>query len=153
MRQLKNKIFGRLFTKYPALVNRWARRSKFVEFSNSPWTLLLTKAAHQCRLALVTTSGVHLKTQSCFDMKDPAGDPSFTLSVEITKKVLPSRAICPGFPLGHPIAFPGQPTLHLQILRLLLKHLKEIYSPGTVVKVDLTTSDDFVAGSPSWVSG
>ena len=76
MKQIKNKIFGRLFTKHPALVNLWARHSSFVEFSNSPW-IPLTKATHQCRLALVTTGGVHLMSQHPFDMMDPAGDPTF----------------------------------------------------------------------------
>ena len=76
MRQIKNKIFGRLFTKHPALVNLWARHSNFVEFSNSPWTPL-TKATHQCRLALVTTGGVHLMSQHPFDMMNPDGDPTF----------------------------------------------------------------------------
>ena len=31
----------------------------------------------QCRLALITTGGVHLNSQPPFNMKDPAGDPSF----------------------------------------------------------------------------
>ena len=76
MKQIKNKIFGRIFTRYPALVNLWARHSKFIEFSDSPWTPL-TKAIHQCRLSLVTTGGVHLRSQHPFDMNDPNGDPTF----------------------------------------------------------------------------
>lgn len=76
MRQIKNKIIAKLFTKYPALVNWWAQNSEFVEFSESPWTQL-TKDASQCCLSLVTTSGVHLKSQPAFNMKDPAGDPTF----------------------------------------------------------------------------
>ena len=65
-----------MITKHPALVNLWARHSKFVEFSDFPW-VLLSKATHQCRLALVTTGGVHLMSQHPFDMMDPAGDPRF----------------------------------------------------------------------------
>jgi hypothetical protein len=63
---------------------------------------------------------------------------SITLLREITKKVRPPRALYPGFPLGHPIACPGQPLRQLQVLRLLLKHLVEIDSPGTIVELDLT---------------
>ena len=37
----------------------------------------MTMPASQCRLALVTTSGVHLLSQLPFNMKDPAGDPTF----------------------------------------------------------------------------
>lgn len=58
---------------------------------------------------------------------------SVSLSKEITAKVRPPRALLPGFPLGHPIGFPGQPSCQLQVLRLLLKHLKDIQSPGTMV--------------------
>ena len=76
LRQKRNKIFSRLFTRHPKLVNLWARHSKFVEFSDSPWTPL-TKPTHQCRLSLVTTGGVHLRSQHPFDMIDPAGDPTF----------------------------------------------------------------------------
>jgi D-proline reductase (dithiol) PrdB len=76
LKQIKNQMFGRIFTKHPALVKLWARHSKFIEFSDSPWTPL-TKATHQCRLSLVTTGGVHLMSQPPFDMMDPAGDPTF----------------------------------------------------------------------------
>jgi D-proline reductase (dithiol) PrdB len=76
LRQIKNKIIGRMLTKHPTLVNLWARHSKFFEFYDSPWTPL-TKATHQCRLSLVTTGGVHLMSQHPFDMMDPAGDPTF----------------------------------------------------------------------------
>jgi D-proline reductase (dithiol) PrdB len=76
LRQIKNKIFGRLFTKHPALVNLWARHSNFIEFHSSPWTPL-AKTTSQCRLSLVTTGGVHLMSQHPFDMMDPDGDPTF----------------------------------------------------------------------------
>ena len=76
LRQIKNKILGQLFTRHPAMVNLWARNSTFVEFSDSPWTPL-TKPTHQCRLSLVTTGGVHLRSQNPFDMTDPSGDPTF----------------------------------------------------------------------------
>ena len=76
MKQIKNKIFGRIFTRHPALVKLWARHSKFIEYSDSPWTPL-TKAIQQCRLSLVTTGGVHLRSQHPFDMNDSNGDPTF----------------------------------------------------------------------------
>jgi D-proline reductase (dithiol) PrdB len=76
LKQIKNKIFGKVFTKYPALVNLWAKHSKFIEFFDSPWTRL-TKAPNQCRLSLVTTGGVHLRSQQPFDMMDTDGDPTF----------------------------------------------------------------------------
>ncbi len=61
---------------------------------------------------------------------------SVSLSKEITQKVRPPRSLFPGFPLGHPFGFPGQSSFQLHILRLLLKHLKEIHVPGTIVELD-----------------
>ena len=71
---------------------------------------------------------------------------SITLSEEITRKVRPPRALYPGFPLGHPIAFPGQKQRQLKVLRLLLKFLEELDSPGSVAKFDFTDNDDFASG-------
>ncbi|UCH19687.1 MAG: hypothetical protein JSU83_14020 [Deltaproteobacteria bacterium] len=67
---------------------------------------------------------------------------SVSLSKEITRKVKPPRAIYTGFPLGHPLSFPGQSFRQLQILRLLLKYLQEIDAPGTLIELDLTEDDD-----------
>ena len=72
---------------------------------------------------------------------------SITLSEEITKKVRPPRALYPGFPLGHPIAFPGQTLRQLQVLRLLLKFLEELDAPGSIVRCDLTASEKIACGS------
>jgi len=68
---------------------------------------------------------------------------SISLSKDISQKVLPPRAVYPGFPLGHPIAFPGQTFRQKQILLLLLKYLKKINSPGTIADLDLSESDDY----------
>jgi D-proline reductase (dithiol) PrdB len=74
---------------------------------------------------------------------------SISLSEEITKKVHPPRALYPGFPLGHPIAFPGQTLRQLKVLRILLKFLEELDAPGSIVRCDLTDGVDF-AVSRSW---
>ena len=71
-----NKWIARLLTRFPILVNLWTRHFEFIEFSDSPWTPM-TMPASQCRLALVTTGGVHLRSQPPYNMKDPAGDPTF----------------------------------------------------------------------------
>ncbi len=76
LKTVKDRIFARLFTRYPWLLRRWARNAEFIEFSRSPWTPL-RKDLKACRVALVTTAGVHLKTQPPFDMSDPEGDPTF----------------------------------------------------------------------------
>jgi D-proline reductase (dithiol) PrdB len=72
----KDRLIAKLLSKYPSLVRKWAHRSKFIEFSDTPWTQF-DKDISTCRLALVTSAGVHLASQKPFDMKDPAGDPTF----------------------------------------------------------------------------
>ncbi|MDA8139654.1 MAG: glycine/sarcosine/betaine reductase selenoprotein B family protein [Desulfobacteraceae bacterium] len=52
------------------------KKHQFVEFNDVPWTPFKGRAA-QSRVALVTTAGVHLKNDPPFNMRDPAGDPSF----------------------------------------------------------------------------
>ena len=76
LREKKDKFIAKWLTKYPSLFKKWVQRSKFIEFSDSPWTPFDADIS-TCRLALVTTGGVHLKSQKPFDMKDPAGDPTF----------------------------------------------------------------------------
>lgn len=62
---------------------------------------------------------------------------SVSLSKEITRTVRPPRAVYPGFPLGHPISFPGRIQGQLSVLRYLLKYLEEIDIPGTIIELDL----------------
>jgi len=69
---------------------------------------------------------------------ESAGIPtiSISLSKEITQAVRPPRAIYPGFPLGHPISFPDQTAEQLSVLKYLLKYIKEIDIPGTMIELD-----------------
>jgi D-proline reductase (dithiol) PrdB len=66
---------------------------------------------------------------------------SISLSKDITRKLKPPRAIYPGFPMGHPLGFPGQTIRQLQLIRLLLKYVQEIDSPGTFVELDPSEKD------------
>jgi D-proline reductase (dithiol) PrdB len=70
---------------------------------------------------------------------------SITFSKEITRKVSPPRAVYTHLPLGHPIGLPDQRFRQIQILRLLIKYLKDIQIPGTIIDLDLTQSDDPVS--------
>jgi D-proline reductase (dithiol) PrdB len=67
---------------------------------------------------------------------------SISLSKEITRKINLPRAIYPGLPLGHPLGLPGQTFRQLQILRMLLHYLHQIDTPGTIIDLDLSQSDD-----------
>jgi hypothetical protein len=67
---------------------------------------------------------------------------SISLSKNISQKVLPPRAVYTGLPLGHPLGFPGQKFRQTQVLRLLLRYLKNLNTPGTIAELDLTDSGD-----------
>ena len=76
MRQKKDKIVAKLLSKYPLLFDQWAKNAEILSYGDLPWTPL-EKDVKRCRLALITTGGVHLKSQRPFDMLDAAGDPTF----------------------------------------------------------------------------
>lgn len=76
MKALKDRLLARLFTQFPSLVERWAKSQNFVINSDTPWAPL-SKELKDCRVALVTTAGVHLRSQPPYDMEDGEGDPTF----------------------------------------------------------------------------
>ena len=61
---------------------------------------------------------------------------SISSSKKITESLRPPRAVYTGFPLGHPLSFPGQNRMQMNVLRFLLKQLKEITEPGTIINFD-----------------
>jgi len=73
---LPNRMVVQAFKHVPWLASRWAKSHQFVEGRDIPWTPL-SKPVAESVIALVTTAGVHLKSQEPFDMDDPDGDPSF----------------------------------------------------------------------------
>lgn len=76
MAGLLNRVLVQAFKHLPWLGEWWARRYPFLRAATVPWTPL-RKPLHECRLALVTTAGVHLTDQPPFDMADPEGDPTY----------------------------------------------------------------------------
>jgi len=74
--RLTNRFFAKLFTRFPALLDRATGRvGPVVHVEGEPWTPF-TGPLSKARVALVTTAGVHLARQKPFDMKDPDGDPT-----------------------------------------------------------------------------
>lgn len=71
-----NRLLVQLFKRVPGLASRWAKRHRFIEGREIPWAPL-SKPLADSVVALVTTAGVHLKSQEPFDMEDRDGDPSF----------------------------------------------------------------------------
>jgi D-proline reductase (dithiol) PrdB len=85
MRDLVNTVTVQLFRRVPWLATRWAKRRRFVEADGIPWAPLKTPLAETV-VALVTTAGVHLKSQPPFDMADPDGDPTFRVIPSDSKR-------------------------------------------------------------------
>ena len=76
LNDLTNSVLVQLFKHLPWLAERWAKGHRFVEGKGIPWAPLGKPLRESC-IAMVTTAGVHLKSQPPFDMEDPNGDPSF----------------------------------------------------------------------------
>jgi D-proline reductase (dithiol) PrdB len=73
---LTNRVAVQLFKRLPWMAERWARRHRFVEAETVPWAPL-RKPVRDSVVALVTTAGVHLRSDPPFDMDDADGDASF----------------------------------------------------------------------------
>ena len=74
--RIKNKVVAKIITRFPTLAKRLVDSYTPWESKDIPWTPV-TKPLHQSRVALITTAGVHHKTQTPFDMQDPDGDPTY----------------------------------------------------------------------------
>ena len=72
----KDRMLAKIFNRYPFLVEGWARSGKFVNNLDTPWEIL-SKELRECKIGLVTTAGVHLKSQLPFDMENKDGDPTW----------------------------------------------------------------------------
>lgn len=77
MGRFKNKIFAKLFTRFPRLLDKAVEAVEpTLTIEGVPWAKL-EKALSESTVAVVTTAGVHLKSQKPFDMEDPDGDPGY----------------------------------------------------------------------------
>jgi D-proline reductase (dithiol) PrdB len=75
--RFKNQLLAWLANRCPPLGRRFlAGYRPRLSVGAIPWTPL-RKPLAACRLALVTTAGVHHPGQHPFDMGDPDGDPSY----------------------------------------------------------------------------
>jgi D-proline reductase (dithiol) PrdB len=79
MRERLARLGGWAFTHIPGLRLLWARTTQsVVEQQDVPWVPLRTPLP-ECRVAVITTGGVHLVDQVPFDMRDPHGDASYRI--------------------------------------------------------------------------
>jgi len=72
-KKIIDRIITGLFSRFPSIAERWAESFKAVESHHVPWTPFTGDIA-KCKVALVTTAGVHMKDQTPFDMDDEEGD-------------------------------------------------------------------------------
>jgi len=79
MRERLARLGGWAFTHVPGLRLLWARTTQSVAVQQDvPWVPVRTPLP-ECRVAVITTGGVHLVDQAPFDMGDPHGDPSYRI--------------------------------------------------------------------------
>lgn len=76
LKLLKDKLITKLFSRFPLLAQMWAENFDSVKNTDIPWTPF-EKDLFDCRVALVTTAGVHISGQVPFDMDDEEGDSTF----------------------------------------------------------------------------
>jgi D-proline reductase (dithiol) PrdB len=75
--RIKNRLIAKVITRYPSLAQRFITAYEPWESGEAiPWTPV-KKPLSECKLAVVTTAGVHHNKQDPFDMQDSEGDPSF----------------------------------------------------------------------------
>lgn len=117
-----NRILVQLFKHVPWLPARWARRHRFVEGQDIPWAPFSRPLA-KATIALVTTAGVHLKSQEPFDMDDPDGDPSF--------RVLPCDARSEALTITHKYYDHSAADRDLNVV-LPLDRLRELEAEGLI---------------------
>ena len=121
-RDLTNALMVQLYKYLPWLSERWARRHRFVVTEGIPWTPL-RKPLRETVIAIVTTSGVHLKVQPAFDMDDPNGDPSF--------RIIPSDVRAEAVVITHNYYDHSAADKDLNVV-LPLDRLKELKAEGFI---------------------
>jgi D-proline reductase (dithiol) PrdB len=67
------------------LGKRFTEAFSLLEMEDVPWTPA-RKPLAECRVALVTTAGVHHKGEVPFDMVDPNGDPTFRV-IDVSRPI------------------------------------------------------------------
>ncbi|MDH5511081.1 MAG: glycine/betaine/sarcosine/D-proline family reductase selenoprotein B [Nitrospinota bacterium] len=72
--RVKNRLIAKLFTRFPSLARGAAAKVPPLSFDQTPWAPF-DKPLAEARIALLTTGGIHLRSDTPFDMTDSTGDP------------------------------------------------------------------------------
>lgn len=121
--RFKNRLIAKVITRYPSLAQRFITAYQPWESGEAiPWTPV-KKPLSDCKLAVVTTSGVHHNGQPPFDMQDSEGDPSF--------RVISGATIAGDFRITHDYYDHSDAEKDLNIV-LPLDRLRELQEEGVV---------------------
>ena len=78
LHRLQNQLFAFFFSRFPSLTTRWLKNQQLEDYGPPPWAVF-SKPLTRCRIALVTTAGVHCKGDPPFNMDDKDGDPTYRI--------------------------------------------------------------------------
>jgi len=124
--RFKNQLIAKIITRFPSLAQRFISAYKPWESGEAtPWTAA-TKPLKDCKVALVTTSGVHHSEQDPFDMQDSDGDPSF--------RAIDGASIMSAYKITHDYYDHSDAEKDLNII-FPLQRLNELQQEGKIGKV------------------
>lgn len=124
--RIKNRLIAKVITRYPSLAQRFITAYEPWESGEAiPWTPA-KKPLNECKLAVVTTAGVHHNGQDPFDMQDSEGDPSF--------RVINAATISADYRITHDYYDHSDAEKDLNIV-LPLDRLRELQQEGIIGKL------------------
>lgn len=121
-KKLKDQALAKVYAKVPSLLDLYAQRADLVVNTATPFTPL-PRPLRTCRVALITTAGIHLPEQKPFNMTDKNGDPSF--------REIPSSVRIEDLTITHDY-FPKADALADPNLVLPVEPLRQLVQEGVV---------------------
>lgn len=122
LRQKADAVLAKLFTRVPLVGRLWGKLAHIEEETDVPWTPI-HKPLRECRVCLITTGGLHLRSDRPFDMNDPQGDPTY--------RVIPSDARADDLTITHNYYDHRDADRDFNIL-LPLDRMRELAAAGQV---------------------
>ncbi len=112
------------------------------ESGEPAWTPL-AKPLSECRVALITSSGLIRKTDTPFDLSNPAGDPSYRVipsasdPSELTLSIVSTNWDRSGFMADVNVVFPMERLRELAARRVIGSLAEEFYAfMGSIFQID-----------------
>lgn len=128
LKRMFHQGLARLARKWPPLSDKLVASFTPIESTTIPWTPV-KKPLKRSRIALVTTAGIHHRSQKPFDMLDSQGDPSF--------RIIDSGTIADDYKITHDYYDHRDADRDLNIV-FPITRLEEMQSSGWVGSVSAT---------------